>query len=137
MDTHMHPGTHAHTSTYQHAFSVLAPGRLRDLKVTVKDENRTSLLTWKKPKDGGKPDTYKVEYSADDRKFKPVSVHVCTCVHTHCSLRKVHRRNLFHVIKFHVKIFLSFWLMLLYCCNPMVKVLIYGQVLSSEFFLKL
>ena len=45
----------------------------------VKDENRTSVLTWKKPKDGGKIDTYKVEYSGDDRKFKPVSVSVCLC----------------------------------------------------------
>ena len=52
---------------------------MTDLKVQVKDENRMSLLTWKKPKDGGKIDTYKVEYTADDRKFKPVSV--CVCVH--------------------------------------------------------
>ena len=54
---------------------------MTDLKVQVKDENRMSLLTWKKPKDGGKIDTYKVEYTTDDRKFKPVSVCVCARVY--------------------------------------------------------
>ena len=54
---------------------------MTDLKVQVKDENRMSLLTWKKPKDGGKIDTYKVEYTTDDRKFKPVSVCVCVRVY--------------------------------------------------------
>ena len=65
---------------------------MTDLKVQVKDENRMSLLTWKKPKDGGKIDTYKVEYTTDDRKFKPVSVcvcvrvRVCMCVSVHACL---------------------------------------------------
>ena len=39
-----------------------APGRVRDLKVQVKDENKMSVLTWKKPKNGGKVDKYRVYY---------------------------------------------------------------------------
>ena len=31
-----------------------APGKVRDLKVQVKDENKMSVLTWKKPKNGVK-----------------------------------------------------------------------------------
>lgn len=55
----------------------IAPGRVKDLKVQVRDENKMSVLTWKKPDNGGKVNKYRVEYSGDDRKFKHVSVLLC------------------------------------------------------------